>query len=260
MEYYIIENDVEKVRFYNNIGIGIIMVDLEVLGKEDRQKNLDTVKSKHTLDDIRRIRPIVDRSELCVRIDPIHAKSAEQIEKVIACGVDSIMLPFFKTFDEVEIFFGTVASRVKTVLLFETPEAIMNHEEILSGIRPDRIHIGLNDLSLALKNGFMFKSLILNTLGTFCDYLVQQKIPFGIGGIASLEGGKIPGRLILGEYVRLGARYTIISRSFVRDNEGETFQNRVHFLKLFAGRLKGESCDYFSDNRKELLIKLRSLK
>lgn len=259
MNYYIIENNLEKAAFYQSIGVDIIMVDLESLGKEERQKGLNTVKSKHTIEDIRKLRSIINKSELCVRIDPLNVRSKEQIDAVIACDADSIMLPYFKYRSEVQTFQDLVDGRVKTVLLFETPESIVNHENILKNYRPDRIHVGLNDLSLSLKNEFMFKSLTLNVIKCFCEYLSDSEIPFGIGGIARLDGGLVAGRLILNEYKRLGARFTILSRSFVGDFEKGEILAGYQDLTRYSEHLSSVSEEYFQALHLELIQKLEDL-
>ena len=43
-------------------GVDRIWIDLETLGKEERQKGMNTVKSNHTVDDVRRIKPLLSTS------------------------------------------------------------------------------------------------------------------------------------------------------------------------------------------------------
>ena len=79
-------------------GVDRIWVDMEYIGKEERQGGMDTVKSSHTIADIRKIRPVVTTSELLVRVNPIHEASdrylgtEEEVEQTIAAGADGIML------------------------------------------------------------------------------------------------------------------------------------------------------------------------
>ena len=40
-------------------GVDRICIDLETLGKEERQKGMNTVKSNHTVDDVRRIKQLL---------------------------------------------------------------------------------------------------------------------------------------------------------------------------------------------------------
>ena len=98
-------------------GVDRIMVDLEVLGKEERQKNLNSVKSHHTVADIRAVAEVLNKAQLLVRINPWHENSMEEIEQVISAGAQSIMLPMWKTEAEADAFLKTVNQRTRTVLL-----------------------------------------------------------------------------------------------------------------------------------------------
>jgi hypothetical protein len=216
MEFLIIENNPILAKKYNDIGINKIFIDLEILGKEDRQGHLNTVISKHhKVKDISSIKKELTKSELLVRINPININSKNEIYEVIEEGADIIMLPFFKTAEEVNIFIDFVGNKAKTNLLFETPQSLVRIDEILNIDGIDEIHIGLNDLHLGMGLNFMFELIS----GGIIDYIVNKikdkKIPFGIGGIASLDNGKINGRHVLAQHVRLGSSKVILSRSFI---------------------------------------------
>ena len=91
-------------------GVDRVFVDMEYIGKDLRQGGMDTVKSFHTVDDVKALRKVLHKSELLVRINPIHDKTdeycstAEEIENVIEAGADVIMLPMAKTAAEVKTF------------------------------------------------------------------------------------------------------------------------------------------------------------
>jgi citrate lyase beta subunit len=124
MKLLIIENNSERAVFYTENGIDRIFVDLEYLGKEVRQKNMDTVKSfSHKSSDVKKIKDSIKKGELLVRINPINSNSVDEINEVIDYGADLIMLPYFKTIKEVDFFLKTVNNRCKTILLVETPQA-----------------------------------------------------------------------------------------------------------------------------------------
>ena len=53
-----ITNNIEVAKIAQKYGVDRIWIDLEVLGKEERQKGMNTVKSNHTIEDIKKIRPI----------------------------------------------------------------------------------------------------------------------------------------------------------------------------------------------------------
>lgn len=195
-------------------GVDRIFVDLETRGKEERQKNMNTVKSNHTVEDVRNLASYLDKSELMARINPWYEGSQAEIDDVISAGADAIMLPMWKTPYEVEQFIKAVDSRVKTVLLLETKEAVECIDDVLviSGI--DEVHIGLNDLHLSYGLRFMFELLSNGTVEMLCNKMKKAGIFYGFGGIARIGTGTLPSDLILSEHVRLGSRAVIVSRSF----------------------------------------------
>lgn len=201
-------------------GVDRIFVDLEYIGKADRQGGKDTVQSKHTIEDVKAVSQAITTAELLVRVNPMHeatdayTSSQEEIDNAIAAGADILMLPFFKTVKEVKDFLSAVGGRVKTMLLLETPEAVELVDEILMLKGIDFIHIGLNDLSLGYGMKFMFQLLADGTVERLCSKFRAKGIPYGFGGIASLGGGMIPGRVVLKEHYRLGSSCAILSRSF----------------------------------------------
>lgn len=214
MNLFIIENNLLEVQKYLEAGVDTIFIDLEQLGKEIRQKNLDSVKSKHHVDDIKLIKT-KSNAKVLVRVDPINPKSRDQINKCIDNGADEILLPYFTKRKEVEDFMNIVGGRIKSGLLFEHIEALNDYKFIISQFKPEYVHLGLNDLSLSLKLKFMFSSLFHEGVEDFCSYCHFSELKFGIGGIGPLRGsGLINGEKILLEYIRLGASSTILSRSF----------------------------------------------
>ena len=65
-----ITNRVDVALIAEKYGVDRIWVDLETLGKEERQKNMNTVKSNHCVEDIRTIKPYLSQSEMLVRVNP----------------------------------------------------------------------------------------------------------------------------------------------------------------------------------------------
>lgn len=215
-----ITNNPDVARIAEEAGVDRIFVDMEYIGKASRQGGMDTVQSHHTVEDVRRIRPVIHRAELMVRVNPIHTgtkdycSSREEINAVIEAGADVIMLPYFKTVEEVELFVELVAGRARTFPLVETPEAVEAIDEILRIPGIDEIHVGLNDLSLGLGRKFMFELLADGTIETLSRKFIAAGIPFGFGGIASLGKGMLPSEYVIREHYRLGSTTTILSRSF----------------------------------------------
>ena len=219
-----ITNNPQIARIARSAGVDRIWVDLEYIGKEDRQGGMDTVKSHHTIEDVRRIRPVVADSELLVRINPIHEADGThmgteaEIEQVIEAGADVIMLPMLKSKYQAERFLNAVNGRTKTILLFETAEAVENMDEILELPNVDEVHIGLNDLHLAYGMKFMFELLCDGTVEKMCRKFQAKGVKYGFGGIARVGLGMLPAEYIITEHYRLQSTAAILSRGFCDAN------------------------------------------
>ncbi|NLY18946.1 MAG: CoA ester lyase [Clostridiaceae bacterium] len=195
-------------------GVDRIWIDLEHMGKEERQRGMNSVKSNHKLADVAMLRPYVKNSELMVRVNPLHENSRVEIDEVITSGADLVMLPMFRTVDDAFRFVDIVGGRAKVMLLVETAEAIENLDEIVKVSGIDEIHIGLNDLHLAYGLNFMFELVADGTIDKACEIIRSADIPFGFGGVAKLGEGLLPAEYVLAEHYRLGSSMVILSRTF----------------------------------------------
>lgn len=215
-----ITNNPSVARIAQDAGVDRIFIDMEYIGKEERQAGLDTVKSHHTIKDIENIRPVLTKSELLVRVNPIHNKteeycsSEEETDKAIKAGADVLMLPMFKTANDVRRFVKAVDGRAKVMLLLENRQAVENLDEILNVGGIDEIHIGLNDLHLSYGMKFMFQLLADGTVDKLCNKFCEKNIPYGFGGIARIGYGMLPAEYVIKEHYRLGSQCAILSRAF----------------------------------------------
>ena len=259
-----ITNRPEIAQIAETAGVDRIFVDLEYIGKLDRQGGMDTVQSHHTLDDVKRVSSAITDAELLVRVNPIHdatdeyVSSEEEISAVIENGADIIMLPFFKTVDEVKRFLTAVNGRAKTMLLFETPEAVEIVDDLVRIEGIDFVHIGLNDLSLGYGMKFMFELLTDGTVERLCTKFRENNIPYGFGGIAALGKGMVPAEMIIKEHYRLGSTCAILSRSFCNvdkindmDVIVSTFVDGVREIRELEAECE-KHIGYFIDNKKKL--------
>lgn len=197
-------------------GVNRIFVDLEINGKEQRQGHLDTVISRHSMADIKKVKSVLEKAELMVRLNPLHTGSEDEIEEALSAGADIIMQPMIDNIEDVKTFGSIINGRAKFIPLVET----INSAQIIQKIHDldcvDEIHIGLNDLHLELKLKFMFE-LIANGM---VDQMVKNLIkPFGIGGIARIGEGGVPGEIVMAEHVRLGSSAVILSRAFHKSSQ-----------------------------------------
>ena len=256
-----ITNDPDVAVIAERYGVDRIWVDMEFIGKRLRQGGMDTVQSHHTIEDIRTIRAAVQRSEVLVRINPIHAATQDygssvwEIDAAIEAGADVLMLPYFKTVDEVRMFLALVHGRVKTMLLVETPEAVAAIDEILALDGIDEIHIGLNDLSLGYGQKFMFQLLADGTVERLCLKFREKGIPYGFGGIAALGKGMLPAERVIREHYRLGSTRVILSRSFCNTSVVTNLNEIEEIFRTGMAEIRSleKECDYYAryfwDNR-----------
>ena len=220
MKLMYITNNPKVAQIAEDAGVDRIFVDMEYIGKAERQGGMDTVQSHHTVEDVRNIRRVLFKSDLLVRINPLHngteeyPSSKEEIDAVIEAGADIVMLPYFKTVEEAKTFLKLVDGRAKSFLLLETPEAMAAIDEIVKLPGIDRIHVGLNDLGLGLGKTFMFELLSDGTVEMLSRKIRAAGISFGFGGIASLGKGLLPSEYVIREHYRLDSTSAILSRSF----------------------------------------------
>ncbi len=259
-----ITNKPEIASIIDELGVNRVFLDLEINGKDDRQGHLDTVISRHSIDDVSKLRSVIKNGELLVRCNPIFEGSKEEIDRLVNDGADIIMLPYFKTVEEVKTFVKLVDGRVKTDLLFETPQAVELVDEILNVDGIDEVHIGLNDLHLGYGLTFMFELFANGIVDKLCEAFKKHNIPYGIGGIAALGKGALPAEFVIAEHYRLGSTCAILSRSFcnlkdINDSVEfrDVFSKSLVNTRNFENKLLGENQDYFEQNR-ELVCKIIS--
>lgn len=265
-----ITNRPDVARIAQDAGVDRIFVDMEYIGKAARQGGMDTVQNHHTIEDVKRIRDSISKAKLLVRCNPIHeateeySSSEEEINSIIEAGADIVMLPYFKTVEEVDRFIQIVNGRAIVFPLLETPEALEVLPEILQLHGIDEIHIGLNDLSLGLKRKFLFEILADGMVEDICNKIKTKHIPYGFGGIASPGKGLLPAERIIKEHYRLGSSRVILSRSFcntdlITDNNEikNVFQTGVSTIRKLEKECQHEAeksvtSRYFLDNQLEV--------
>ncbi len=243
-----------------------IWVDLERIGKSERQAGMNTVQSTHTINDVEIIRNSISNAELLVRVNPIFEGSKQEIEEVIKRGADLIMLPYFTKEDEIKRFIDYVNGCARTMILVETIEAERNLEKMLEISGIDEVHIGMNDLHLQYRQKFMFELLANGKIEELCNKIKLKGIPYGFGGIARLDEGLLPARHIIAEHYRLGSSMVILSRSFYDSWISEdieeidrVFKYGIREIREYEQRLANESEKFFEENRKLVIQEVSSV-
>ena len=237
-------------------GVDRVWIDLETLGKEERQKGMNTVKSNHKISDIAVLSKVLTKSELLVRTNPWNENSVEEIEKVISAGANRIMLPMWKSLSEVDCFLRTINKRVSTTLLLETKEAVECLDEVLLHPLLDEIHIGLNDLHLSYGLTFLFEPLSSGMVEKLSKKMKDAGVSFGFGGIAKIGEGMLPAERVIMEHYRLGSTRAILSRSFCNAEEitdlaevEEVFSKNMKLLREYEKNIVNFSDSDFEQNK-----------
>ena len=266
-----ITNKPEIAQIAESSGVDRIFVDMEYIGKAERQGGLDSVQNHHTVEDVRTIKQAVESAEVLVRVNPIHeatdeyTSSKQEIDDVIQAGADIIMLPYITSVSQAEDFLSYVGGRAKTMLLIETPQSAEALDEILELDGIDEIYIGLNDLSLGYHKKFMFELLADGTVENLCLKCKLKGIPYGFGGVASLGKGMLPSEYIIREHYRLGSTCAILSRSFCNVDKvkhigiiSSTFIDGVKAIRELEEECESK-ISYFRENEREVAERVNQI-
>jgi 2-keto-3-deoxy-L-rhamnonate aldolase RhmA len=216
MKLMLITGDPAIAAFAIRSGVDRVFVDLETIGKQERQGHKDTWISAHSMESVGAVRKALgaDKDSLLVRLNPLYEGSPDEVEEALARGADFLMLPMFRRADEVARFADLVRGRAKVIPLLETREAAAEIENIVRVPGLSEIFIGLNDLHLSLGMRFMFEPLAKGMLDGLAKTILGAGLRFGFGGIGRIGEGTLPAEWILGEHLRLGSNSVILSRSF----------------------------------------------
>ena len=210
-----ITNDPAVAKIAADAGVDRIFIDMEVLGKAERQGGMDTVQSHHVPEDIAKVRAAIgNKAEIMARVNPLNPNSPTEIDASIENSADVIMLPMWRTTDDLRQLVNMVDGRAKVMPLLETDTAADNLPEAVKVSGIDQMLIGLNDLHLCYHQKFMFQLLADDTVDRLCAQLRDANIPYGFGGVGRPGSGMLPAEYIIGEHYRLGSQYVILSRSF----------------------------------------------
>ena len=261
-----IANEPNVAHIAEKNGVDRIFVDLEVRNKAERQKNIDSVKSHHCLNDINNIKKTLTTAEVLVRSNAIYPGSKEEIEEIVSRGADIVMLPMWTSIDDAKRFRDYINGRAKVMLLLETIPAEKVLDEVLELDGIDEILIGLNDLHLQYKMKFLFELLANGKIDELMNKMVAKGKPCGFGGIASLDKGMISGRNILAEHYRLKSSMAILSRSFCDTSkitdEAEIesiFNQGIKDIRDFEAFLTTQNEAYFEANHQEVIKKTNEI-
>jgi HpcH/HpaI aldolase/citrate lyase family len=226
-----------------------LWVDLERLGKAERQAGRNTFISTHQIGDVGRIKAVLKHCRLMVRVNPLNDATKSEVDAVLGQGADLLMLPMFNTAAELHAFAGMVAGRAPIVPLLETAAALETLDQWIDTPGLCEVYVGLNDLHLSLGCRFMFEPLARGMVDRVALAAKQRGLRLGFGGIAQLDGGLLPGRDVLAEHLRLGSGAVILSRTFHGEAAGSPFEEQVAALRAAEQALSSRTAAQVETDR-----------
>ena len=167
-----------------------IMIDLEVIDKQQRQATRNTRLSTHSKNNIPQLLSSLNSSELIVRTDQPKYISRSYLKDFILMGVYNFMIPYWQSLEQLNAIVRTLDSlhheyggtRPNIIPLIETKASLSSIVEAKQLPFPF-FHFGLNDLSLQLDIKNMFDILYMPYFRSACQRLSRDNISFGIGGL-----------------------------------------------------------------------------
>lgn len=262
-----ITNDPDLAHRCDALGGMRLFVDLERMGKAERQAGRNTYISLHELDDIGRIKAQLKHARLMVRVNPLHAATQSEVDAVLAQGLtqgagpeaDLLMLPMFTSVQTLRAFSDIVAGRCPIVALLETAEALTTLDDWISTPGLAEVYVGLNDLHISLGMRFMFEPLANGMVDRVAVAAARQGLRFGFGGMARLDEGLLPGRDVLAEHLRLGSQAVILSRTFDRTDSETLFEAEVLALREAEAQLACRSPAQTEADRQRIAARITSI-
>jgi hypothetical protein len=197
-------------------GVDRVGVDLERLGKAERQRGLGTWISSHTEGDLARVAAALSRAAAFARVNPLHTGSAAEVDRVLALGARVVMLPMAEAIADAARFATLVGGRAEVVLLVESARGLDAIGALAAVDGVDEIHVGLNDLALSLGLANRWLVLAGDRLLDAARRVQAAGKPFGFGGIGRAHDDTlpIPADLVYAQYARCGAGAALLARAF----------------------------------------------
>ncbi len=253
MHLMLIPESAEMAQAALSAGVDRLFLDLERAGKQARQ-GTGTWISTQSMDDIARYRDAFPDTHILVRTDPWSDLPPEQLEGVLAAGVQQVMLPMIRSTADVEAMCSALAGRLPLVPLIETVASAEALKQIAALDGVEEVYFGLNDLHLDRGDSFMFQPLADGTVEQLSAVAKSARKPFGFGGMARLGHGDLDAELILAEHVRLGSTSVMLSRKFKDRATGPfDWQGEIGRIRRAVERLSRRSADEAENDRLRLV-------
>lgn len=235
-------DDPVLARAADRAGIDRIGVDIETRGKHERQAGLGTWISPHRTACLPEIRSALTKAQVFARVNPLSDDTPQEVESLLELGVAVLMLPMFRSAEEVARFVAIVDGRATVVPLLETVGASEDIASLTALAGIEEIHVGVNDLALELGMRNRFEILDCELIEHLSATVRAAGLRLGIGGIGRVDDASlpIPSDLVYAQYPRLGATAALLSRVFTdpraeaRELSVEVNRTRTRLARWFA--------------------------
>jgi hypothetical protein len=258
LELCLVTADVDLAAKAENAGVERVLVDLETIGKAERQAGQNLFHSTHTLDDVCRLRNVLCNAKLMVRTNPLYEGSSTEVHDVLDAGADIVMLPMARSADDALRFVDLIQARATVSILIENSVALEALPTIVRVPDVSEIHLGLNDLRLSMGFSLLFEPLLAGYVDQAAQVVHDAGLRFGFGGVASPRTVNLPVRAerIIGEQVRLGSRLAWLGRSFresvARDVTGRSMRQDVEAIRACAREWSRRGPEELEANREAI--------
>jgi citrate lyase beta subunit len=200
-------------------GVDRIGVDLEVMGKVERQAGASLRLSGHDARSLAALAPRLKTARLLARINPLHDGSAAEIETVLSYGAQVLIVPYFRTADEPFRIAAMVRDRALVLPLVETLSALSTIDALASGF--GELYFGLNDLRLSLHYPSFLPVFDYPPFNAAVAQARALGIRSLIAGVGRPDDDQLPiaPQLVYDQLRRLDAGGSLLSRVFVRPRQ-----------------------------------------
>lgn len=241
-------------------GVDRVGVDIERLGKAERQDYLGARISDHELEDLEELAGHAGGALLFARVNPLHDGSRQEVDRAIALGARVIMLPYFRDAATAASFVNFVGGRAAPVLLVETVAATRAIREISRVEGVAEIMVGLNDLHRELGLASHFDVVVSGLMERIAAEVHEAGVRFGFGGLARVDDNAlaVPPDLVCAQYARLGATSAWLARSFYNGLEPAETGDAVRRLRARLDYWTSQSPVELSAARERLVAAIRA--
>ena len=238
----------------------LFTLDQETIGKFARQPSYTRIGSAScTL--FFDLKNQIVHNRIGIRINSFTNLSIAEIYFLNTHLPDFVIVPMIKNVFDIQNLRQILDPAIEIIPLIETCSSLVDLPRIVACSFINRVHLGINDLSIELGLGFMFNFLLSPAFDWYSDICSQNKVSFGFGGVSaplSDATAALKPFHIITEHARIGSDCCIISRNF-ESLEGEAISDNIIEIRRLYSSLLTESSSFFYKSRQNLSNLLSNL-